>query len=432
MKIINAPLTSNVSGTHREPYRRVVAVQGAVQLTSALAAIRLSTRTKGTLHAENHLIVHDLSSPEGQAGDFAACLMDLATKAEKWATLHYFPMSEMLRFQKSMKEGGWDSAIQTLQTTLKFDRCDELLLGQNLLFVNNLLHRSFPDAETACYGDGIGLNFSDDYYRPLAEESSERVSLGRAIERWVRRRIKSLRGIPPTAPIDSTKSKKHAVPFDKHYLLLANQFDQNICEFEQLQAADYRDLFSIFAKDLDHRAVVTSSALKTALKDACQVIVLLTSNFSETKRMSLAGEIRCCMQMVRRAQTKQRAMLVIKPHPRDSIEKIRCIEREASKLFAHVVTLADPWTFFVPFESIFEHFFSSIPSVASKTKVVCSSSACIGLEFLYGQRCELGFGQRQVRRHFATKWQSLRERHESDLHRLTQRVREMRSKRDAA
>lgn len=415
-------------------FRRVVAVQGAVQLASAVAAMRTSARQKGLERAENHLIVHDLSSPGDQASDFAACLYSLAEQCDDWASMHYLPLPEMLRLQAALKEGGWDGAISALRQTLGFDHCDELLLGQNMLFINNLLSRSYAQAEKACYGDGIALNFTAEYYTPASEEAVGLRSAGRRFEQWLRRRWKKALGkpVPPPPTPVPMKSKKHAVAFDKHYLLLANQFDQQLERFEQLEASDFANLFEIFAESLAEKASDTCAALESALHGAPQAIVLLTSNFSETKRMTLDGEVKCCLDMVRREQHDSRAVLVIKPHPRDSVEKIAVLQQEAAKSFHRVVTLTDPWTFYVPFESIFVRYFASNPRVAPVTSVVCSSSACISLELLYGQRCELGFGSRNVRRYFAPKWQQLRQRHEDDLLRLMRHVRRMRSGRAAA
>lgn len=409
------------------PRRRIVAVQGAVQLVSALAAMRVSDARCPSQPTENHLIVHDLSAPGDQGKLFADCLQNLAEQACDWKSTRYLPLSEMLRFQESLKAGSWELATKTMHATMDFDRCDELLLGQNLLFINNLLSRSYSTAESACYGDGIALNFTADYYSP----GSENPRGLKRIERWIRHRLRALRG-KPAEPVVPMKSKKHAVAFKKHYLLLANQFDEHLERFEQLHESDFAQLFGLFAESLPQLAAETCSKLESELARADQVIVLLTSNFSETKRMTLDGELACCMEMVHRKQKKSNALLVIKPHPRDSQEKIAAIENEARKTFHSVVTLNDPWTFFVPFESIFDRYFVSNPRIQQMTSVVCSSSACVSLELLYGQTCELGFGVRNVRRHFATKWQDLRVRHEADLIRVVQQIRKSALRRVAA
>lgn len=422
------PLSSpKIDGTLNR-HRRVVAVQGAVQLVSALAAMRVSDRGRATDASENHLIVHDLSAPGDQGELFAACLKSLAQQASQWKSIRYLPLSEMLRFQESLKIGSWERATETMHDAMGFDRCDEILFGQNLLFINNLLSRSYASAEKACYGDGIGLNFTADYYSPGIEHPGGL----RMLERWLRTRLRALRGKPIAEAAVSMKSKKHAVAFHRHYLLLANQFDEQLPHFEQLEELDFKQMFGLFAESLPRLAGKTCAIIEAELARADQVIVLLTSNFSETKRMTLKGEVACCLNSVNRKQNKPNALLVIKPHPRDSQEKIAAIEKVARKSFRNVVTLADPWTFFVPFESVFDRYFASNPRVQQMTSVVCSSSACVSLELLYGQPCELGFGARNVRRHFAPKWQELRVRHEADLNRLVQRIRKSTIRRVAA
>ena len=91
---------------------RIVAVQGAVQLVSALAAMRVSDRGRTPNAVENHLIVHDLSAPGEQGALFAACLEGLAQQACQWKSIRYLPLPEMLRFQESLKLGGWERATE--------------------------------------------------------------------------------------------------------------------------------------------------------------------------------------------------------------------------------------------------------------------------------------------------------------------------------
>ena len=414
------------------PRRRVVAVQGGVQLASALAAMRRADRTPGARPSENHLIIHDLSAPEDQALDFAACLMEMGRQAEDWASWHYIPKAEMVQLNEAFKLEGKAATTALLRSKLGIEHCDQLLLGQNLKLLNHALHQCFPKAEPACYGDGIGLNFSPHYFKPVEPQIRKRISVGRKIERWVRKHWKALRGIPPKPVAEESTLARFAIPFQKHYLLLANHFDQQIEQFEQLEWHDFRQLFTIFGQDIEQRAPITCRNLKAALTDTTSIVVLLTSNFSETQRMTRGAEVECYLDMLNRYPGKQTAALVIKPHPRDSLEKIRAIQDQAQKIFLKVVTLSDPWTFFVPFESIFERFFLSDPRIASRTTVACSSSACVSLELLYGQRCDVGFGREAIRRFFDPKWQALRERHEADLSRLVQIIRQQSPARLAA
>ena len=100
--------------------RRIVAVQGGVQLASALAAMRVSDSRGESANVENHLIVHDLSSPSDQCIPFADCLRTLAAQVGTWGSTRYLALADMLRLQATLKPGGWEAAIKVLQSELQF------------------------------------------------------------------------------------------------------------------------------------------------------------------------------------------------------------------------------------------------------------------------------------------------------------------------
>ena len=165
---------------------RVVAVQGTAQLTSALAAMRASDRAYHRDAIESHLIIHDLSAPCDQAEDFADCLRELSKQATSWASIRYVTPADINQLDQAFVRGGWAAACRALRALMHVDSSTQLLLGQNLLFINKLLQQSYPVAEAACYGDGIGLNFTSDYYNPGRELRGLR-----ACERWIRRKLKA-------------------------------------------------------------------------------------------------------------------------------------------------------------------------------------------------------------------------------------------------
>lgn len=401
------------------PLNRVVAVQGTAQLTSALAAMRAIDRKHHSAAIENHLIVHDISAPDNQAEGFVDCVRELSRQAADWASIHFVTPTDLQHLDREFIRGGWEAACLSLRARLNVEVCEQLLLGQNLLFINKLLQKSFPVAETACYGDGIGLNFSSEYYSPRSRPKGFR-----AFERWISRKVKAVvRGDGSSQSRNRPHLNANAVEFHRYYLLVANCFDQHLPHFEQLDAADFCDLFAMFAESLPRHAKATCDQLEAGLNAADQVVFLLTSNFSETKRMTLDGELECCVEQARKECRSANALLIIKPHPRDSKAKTDAIKRAATPYFRHVIALSDAWTFFIPFESIFARFIAATPQTLAMTSVVCSSSACVSLELLYGQKCEVGFGRENIAKHFAGAWRELRQRHEADLRRLLARIR---------
>lgn len=405
------------------PASRIVAVQGTAQLTSAMAAMRAADRRASTRVA-NHLLIHNLSCPEDQSLEFAACIERLARLGADWKSVRYVASGE-LRALQAVSAGDFSKATAALRDLIGFASADSLFLGQNLLFFNHLLHRAYPGASRSCYGDGIGLNFSTDYYRAPVDDPGIK-GLGRRLERTIRRQIRAWRGRESSRHQPSTgKPVSHAVPFDRHYLLLANLFDEHLDEFVQLDAADFRDLFAAYVPEVQRAAQQGRDRLAEALGRATSVVVLLTSNFSETGRMTLAGEVECCLESVLNAGGEgPGSLLVIKPHPRDGHEKITRLSMHATRHFAEVVTLDDRWTFHLPFESVFVRYFPTGSRIRAATRVVCTSSAALSLEHLYGQECHLGFGPRAVRRCFAHNWKALRLRHEADLMAAIRQIRQ--------
>jgi hypothetical protein len=396
--------------------RRIVAVQGTAQLASAVAAMRAIDRAADS-PAANHLLIHNLSCPADQADEFAGCIARLAGRVAEWATIHHVNADELAAVQKRHATDGLDAAAAVLAGMTGAPRASEILLGQNLLFLNHLIDRAHPGAVKACYGDGVGLNFSTDYFRPPEFEQGWR-GLGRRLEREVRRRIHRWTGAKPPPPRPQGRKPGHAVSFDRHYLLLANRFDSHVDDFVQLEAEEFRRLFAAFVPEIDAAVAAAGDPLAPALARAARVVVLLTSNFSETARMSLAEEVEACVAAAAAQGSGPGSLLVVKPHPRDSREKVRLIAASAARHFAAVVPLDDPWTFHLPFESVYDRWFLREARVRRATRVVCTSSAGLSLEALYDQPVEVLFGERIVRRLFAHNWRSLRVRHEADLRRI--------------
>jgi hypothetical protein len=410
--------------------RRIVAVQGTAQLTSAVAAMRAMDRAAGDA-AANHLLIHNLSCPAEQAGEFADCIARLARRVADWASVHHLTADELAVLQKQHATEGLAAASGSLAEMTDVTAADEILLGQNLLFLNHLVDRAHPAAVKACYGDGVGLNFSTDYFRPPEFEQGWR-GLGRRIERGVRRRLHRWTGAKPPPPRPQGKKPGHAVAFDRHYLLLANRFDSHVDDFVQLDAEAFRRLFAAYVPEIDAAVRADGDPLAAALARASRIVVLLTSNFSETARMRQAEEVEACVAAAAAQGAGPGSLLVVKPHPRDSREKVRLIAAAATQHFAAVVPLDAPWTFHLPFESIYDRWFLRDARVRRATRVVCTSSAGLSLEALYDQPVEVLFGERIVSRLFAHNWRALRMRHEADLRRVVADLRAARRHDQAA
>ncbi|XZE19808.1 polysialyltransferase family glycosyltransferase [Pirellulaceae bacterium SH449] len=402
------------------PTVRIVACQGAVQLASAIAAMR-TTRDSGLLKTQlgnrcvNHLFIHDLSAPEGQIDEFAVCIRDLAEKLENWGSIHIIKTSDVVRIQGLIREKKLDLTTLFAQE-FGLTRCDELYVGQNNKNFPVWLRQAMPNAWKTCFGDGIALNFTNSYFRPK-EFSAAQTNLP-----WFKkaeRKAKSLmRSFFSRSSVQDTAEK----PFDSHCLLLKNLFDEHLDSVLMIDPQIFRDVFDIFGEDFKTKAPETHSALVGLNSVPGHNVVLLTSNFSETGRMSIEGEIRGYCKILEDLPRGESVALVIKPHPRDSYEKIQRIQSAVKEKYDHVLALSDPWTFYLPFESLYARYLAPINSPLRETHVATVSSACISLEYLYSQRCSLGFGKDIVDQEFTAMWQELRNIHERDLVRIIAKI----------
>jgi Alpha-2,8-polysialyltransferase (POLYST) len=399
--------------------RRIVAVQGSIQLAAAVVAMRTrqAEQYQTNRNYEDHLIIHDLACPEDQCHEFVECIRYLGQTIHSWQSIRYVRKPEIKAILHSYPNDS-NARQAALRDMLDIDVADEIFLGQNRLPWNHLLDTAYPSARLFCYGDGIGLNFTPEYYLPKKRNFHSR-SPG-----WVRRVMTKLGGSKWSQPSPSTVPP-NSVEFDRHYLLLPNHFDEKLApqQFSQESPDDYLAIFEKFGDYIPEGAKDTIDRLNDSLLHAKNVVILLSSNFSETNRMAIDKEIEHYLNMATRCSESPDALLVIKPHPRDSHAKIARMADSAQSRFGAVLTLSDPWTFYFPFETLYNSYFSKHLHLRGRLRVVCASSASISLEYLYAQQCLLGFGKSIVEADFAEAWRTLRVIHEADLAKLTDHIR---------
>lgn len=384
----------------------------------------------------SHLFIYDLSAPEDQIEDFAACIQGLADSCEKWASIRIVSDDECGRAQAALKDGA-DACKVLLKEFTGEERVDQLYIGPNGRPVTKFLRAATTGAEKVNFGDGLALNFTMDYYRPdfypqhvgrhVGGEAggkkktlkSRLKRLERIVKHWVRGAAEEENARTPTAPAPLPPR-----PFDTHCLLLKNLFNEQLDEVLDIDPACFKELFARFAAGFESKVPVAAQRLRGLQEDRTSVSILLTSNFSETQRMTLEGEIEGYLRLLDQMQHGPDQALLIKPHPRDSHEKIKQLRSAVDGRYGQVILLDDPWSFYVPFESLFDKYFCEAGVARSNVEAATVSSACLSLEYLYAQPCVLGFGADIVTKHFSENWQPLRHIHEEDLEAI---VRDLRS-----
>lgn len=394
---------------------------------------------------EDHLVIHDLSTSDDQSREFADALRAIAFACKTWASITFIDKSMIGELQKRWKPDDPRETIAYLTKELEFESCDELILGQNLLLLNHLLDKAFPQARKFCFGDGIAINFTAEYYAPDSSKSSQvehrRKSSSTKFAAHINRLWKQLsefvsrpsmvaqNGLMPAKDSKGHQAKrplakeKYRVSFEQKYLLLPNMLDEQWESFVRLEPIDFRRYFDRIGENLEKLAGSALRPLREAAVNCDKHIVLLTSNFSETKRMALEGEVECYLELLHSAKLSRQTHVIIKPHPRDSYAKIKLLSDRIARETTHITTIDDPRTFYIPFESIYSHCVANAIRRKGSIQVICTSSASLSLEYFYGQRCILGFGEQRVVDHFAPSWQELRCLHERDLLKIADWIR---------
>ncbi|WP_146435649.1 polysialyltransferase family glycosyltransferase [Blastopirellula retiformator] len=388
-----------------------------MQLASAIAAMwSTSGRSERNRTCENHLLIHDLAAPAEQREEFAACIRTLAEQVEKWKSIQYVQPPTVPEFQAAMRRPSVPS-MQALADIFDIHACDELYVGQVEKPFSVAMRCLLSGSRQISYGDGIALNFSNIYYNPREFHKGKLRRYGKRAIAQLKVQWKRLRGRPFT-PIYAPPKP------DEYRLLLKNMFDQRLSDVGSLDPELFVELFNSFATHLPDQAPVADEQLRELEQHAGSNVALLTSNFAETGRTSLDGEVDGYLQLLDQLPQGDGVALIIKPHPRDSYEKIDRIKAAASARYERTICLNDPWTFYLPFESLYAKY---LAASQRPTYVASVSSACISLELLYGQECLLGFGENFVEREFVPLWAPLRQVHEADLQRIVRSIRKQNS-----
>jgi len=145
-------------------------------------------------------------------------------------------------------------------------------------------------------------------------------------------------------------------------------------------------------------------------------VVLMTSNFSEARRMSGENEILAYKTFLEQLKFPRESTLIVKPHPRDAEEKIQELGRVLQSIFSNVILLTRPNLFFIPFEIfLLQTFRAETEKALRDLKIVTFSTACLSLVALFNLRPIIGFGSELVSEFFYEDYVQGRIRHERDL-----------------
>jgi len=395
--------------------KRLVACFGSIQLVTALSVLNYRAKEQQlNCNYEDYLVITPLFAPQGQNEEFAAFIQKMANSIYSWKKIIYLSLEQIKTLTDKVNSSNLSEVAKSVHNLVGVENPDEIYFSRTWNTENQLLMNVYESAEKICYGDGIGIYFSHAAFLPQ-NTSQEAVSLSSLYQNFK----KQIKGVLP-------KKKKFCKQhFDIGYFSLPYAFGEvPPMETVVLDRSVYLKTFQTLRKALDNLIDANYiNSLKANLQNY-PVSILLSSNFSEAQRMPIEKEIKAYREFLLAQGIPPNSVLLIKPHPRDSKQKILQLQSELNDLYAKIILLNEDFLFYLPFEVLFMELFLKFDLTQSQTpRIFTFSSACLTLEFLFDAECVVGFGKEVVEKYFYPEHIEGRIKHEVDLQSTISEVR---------
>lgn len=356
--------------------QRIVACQGPIQLVTAIAVLRQRDREQArAVDWDDYLAITELAAPQGQQEAFVGALRTMAGALRPWKAIMHLPQLRLL----DMRSLALDD-VREVYVVRHWQRSNQALLG------------AFPSATKICFGDSIGIYLAPTYMAPTA----------RLVDR-IGGFLRSL--VVDDAGISGGPSA------DCYYLALPGAFDP--VPSNDVKATD----IALLRQAVEELRPLLPRTLLADLRrhlDGRRLVILVGSNFSEQGVMSQEAEIAAYSEYLAAQRFDRNSLLLLKPHPRDRMEKVRYLESALERIFPHVVTLTDVAGFYLPLETLVLEIRSDQEQAAG-IEVCTFSSACLASQYILGLRPRIGFGAQLVRKYFSRPFVAPRLHHEHQL-----------------
>lgn len=399
---------------------RIVTCQGGIQLIAALAVLncRETEQRDSVYEYEDFLVVYDLYAPGGQAKEFARVVEKMARAVCNWKAVIYLDPEQMQELAACLDTSTKAATFARVHELVGATKADEIYLCRNWQFGNRLMINAYREAAKICYGDSIGLYFSEAYFSPVVTNNGQTFKSPlrrklRPFEVLVRSTVKSLLPSAVVEKIRDARGDLREVDFDIGYFLLPNILGEVPPMDTRLVRKEFTErVFQKLAAALDTEHIADRYKYIARVP----TVILMTSNFSEAKRMSGENEILAYKKFLEQLEFPRASILIVKPHPRDGKEKIQELRSALRNLFSDVILLTDPNLFFIPFEIfLLQTFRGETEKALRDLKIVTFSTACLSLTAFFNLRPIIGFGSELVSEFFYKDYVQGRIKHERDL-----------------
>jgi hypothetical protein len=390
--------------------KRLVACFGTIQLITALSVLSYRKKEQQELNVkyEDYLVITPLWAPQGQTNEFVAFIEKMARSTCSWEKIVYISYEQIMLITKTLNSFNVSKVYSLIREQIGIENPNEIYLSREWRPENQILMDIYKSAEKICYGDGIGLYFSQSAFPSPSSLQNSHVSL-KTRYASLKKKLKAL---------VLQKRALTSQEFDIGYFSLPYAYGEiPPMKTVVLDKIVYLETFQRFRETLGSLIDINYvNKLRTNIQDA-PTSILLTSNFSEAAgRMSLENEIAAYREFLETQGVPPNSVLLIKPHPRDSKLKIRKLQSALSDLYLDIIVLSEEFLFYLPFELLFMEVFLNPDSTKIQTpRIFTFSSACLTLELILNAKCTLGFGSDIVNKFFYEEHITSRIKHETDL-----------------
>ncbi len=392
--------------------KRIVTCQGTIQLVTALSVMACREREEGVSIKgyDNYLVIYGLFTPPNQTHHFLELIKKIANAFCSWKSIVFLDQNQIDKIGTMLHHSSSGVVFKYLYDLVNVSAVDEIYLCRNWQLGNQLLINAFESAHKICYGDSVGLYFSEQS-SAFFSSGTTRKTKKRLSDSWHYLIIQSRNHMRTFQAWLGLKTVLGRIEFDQGYFALPDAMGElpSMPKYKKIDSTYILDSFRLLLDLVDSKYV---SNFQEFIGDS-PVVILLTSNFSEAGRMSSENELLAYQDFITTADLPAETTLVIKPHPRDSTEKIEQLEKRFSIMFDQVILLSEPQLFYLPFEIFFLKAFGCRD--VSRVKVFSVSSACLSLKLLFGVSSTVGFSREVTSRLFFDDYKDGRLIHENDL-----------------
>jgi hypothetical protein len=376
--------------------RRLITCQGSIQLASALAAISHQDQfLSSNIKTENYLVIYDLFSSPGQEHEFVDFLEKMAKEIISVTKIIYLSPEYLSKLSKKALFINPCLLPDNILKLFKQTYFDEVYLSKEWQFSNKLILKLFSYSKKICYGDGFGIYVKETNPMLATTPTSRSGSFKDSLRK-----------------LALVFRDRHFIniTFDEGFFILPTAFDDKPdFNFTLLDKSIFLNIFIKFKPLIDQRWL---EIIRSEIKNK-QVTILLTSNFSEAGRCSQEKEIDAYIELISKGScSNKESILLLKPHPRDSIDKLNKIKVSLAARFENVLFLDKSELFFIPFETLYLSLFQNS---SSPPNIITVSSACLSIKSLFNNTAFAGFGEIISKKLFYSKFINNRLKHEQAL-----------------